>query len=124
MGDLDLVDDLSLFSLAVWRAFVAASIVASLPTRPRSLLVSVASGGGGGGVSGGCGGCESGDLDRLLEVLIFEAAETVRVELLLAQTRVLLGDKDLELLRLRPLVARRPRVQIFWVLSLSRSMVF
>ena len=123
MGDLDLVDDLPLFSLAAWRAFVAASIVAFLPARPRSLLVSVASGGGG-GVSGGCGGCESGDLDRLLEVLIFEAAETVRVELLLVRTRVLLGDTDLELLRLRPLVTRRPRVQIFWFLSLSRSMVF
>ena len=125
MGDR--VDDLPLFSLAAWRAFVAASILAFMPARTRSLLLSVLSGAGGGvsgggvGVSGGCDGCESGDLDRPLVVLIFEAAETVRVELLLARTRVLIGEKDVELLRLRPLAARRLRVQL---LSLSRCMVF
>ena len=75
MGDL--VDDLPLFSLAAWRAFVAASILAFLPARTRSLLLSVLSGAGGGvsgggggvGVSGACDGCESGDLDRPVVVL-------------------------------------------------------
>ena len=126
MGDR--VDDLPLFSLAAWRAFVAASILAFMPARIRSLLLSVLSGAGGGvsggggvGVSGACDGCESGDLDRPVVVLIFEAPETDHVEVLLARTRVLIGETDVELLGLRPLAARRLRVQL---LSLSRCMVF
>ena len=105
---------------------MAESIVACLLALPRSLLLSVASGvvvggggvgGGGGGVSGGCGGCERGDLDLVLEVLIFEAL-----------TRVLLGVLLGELLRLRSLVTgrtrQRPRVLIDLLLSLSRALVF
>ena len=119
MGDLDLVDDLLLFLFAASRACVAESIVACLLPRLRSLLVSGASGvgvrgggggGGGGGVSGGCG---RGDLDLVLEVLIFEALSPL--------TRVLIGVLLGELLR-RP--RPRPRVLIVWLLCLSRALVF
>ena len=44
VGDRDRVDDLALFALAAWRTFVAACIVAFMPARLRSLVLSVVSG--------------------------------------------------------------------------------